>query len=260
MKSFVLLLILMASTVCKSQERNPCVESNRWKFEDYTQKPLFVNQVFAKGFAVHFIFETKKSLAGPVGDSVKRSILNAFRVALTNWGVSLILNEDSLPDYLKNYINDFSFKKDGISTYNAPMVFEVACPENANFIIRIYYVKSGTFPDANNVLAKAQIKGRTILMNFKDHHLQFDQRLFDLKDAYQRINLVPVLAHELGHCFGLTHVNNDGLSIMANALPKLSRFPTKSDGKLLANILTEHIMGTSPGYFSPNECQGLYTK
>ena len=70
----------------------------------------------------------------------------------------------------------------------------------------------------------------------------------------KKINLITVLCHELGHSFGLTHVN-DEKSIMN---PDNMNFePTKNDMYRLIKILSKNIKGESPGYFNEKNCSGL---
>jgi hypothetical protein len=257
MKQIILLLIYLfvLSKNSYSQSTN-CIESNRWKFEDYTQKPFFANQIFTKGYGIYVLFHSKKEPDKFIKDSIENSILNGFRVALTNWGVSLLINKDSLSPEIKKYLDDYSFKNGNNSTYNAPMVFKVDCIENANFVIQVYFEKGKKFKDDKSVLAKAQIKGRTIIMNMQTHIIRYEQRLFDVYLPNNGFNIVPILAHELGHCFGLTH-DTSGLSIMAITTKNIARFPTQRDGLNFAKILALKLKGTNAGYFNPTECVGL---
>lgn len=236
-----------------------CVERYRWKYEDYTKKPLFANQIFTKGFSLYILPEGKQSNNQLWSDSIKTIVSAAFRTALTNWGVALMLNGDSLAPVLKQYIDDNSLKENGHSTYNAPQVFTVDCPENANFIIHIFYPSGKKFPDIRDVLAKAQVKGRTLILNMQSQHLIYSQRFFDVKDTSGAYNLVPLLAHELGHCFGLSHISTFP-SVMNPIAPAMNRFPTAKDGAAFSLILQTLIQGAAPGYFSPTECAGLRTQ
>jgi len=241
---------------CNAQ---PCQETNQWKYQDYTQKPLFANKVFTKGFGVYIQWQgTKKQIATRTG-GIRDAILQGFQVALTNWGVSLLMNKDHLDPSIQKYIDDYSFKQGNNRLYNAPMVFTVDCPEDANFVILVYFQKGKKFPDDKNVLAESQIKGRTILLNLHDHQAMYEQRLFDIRDSAGNLNIVPILAHELGHSFGLVHTTGHA-SIMAASLDLIARFPTQQDGLDLAKVLLTAIEGTAPGYFSPTDCAGLKEK
>lgn len=251
----ILIYLLFLSSNSFSQNIN-CNESNRWKFEDYTQKPIFANQIFTKGFGVYVLFQSKKKPDKFIRDSIENSILNGFRVALTNWGIALVMNKDSLSAEIKKYLDNYSFENGNNYTYNAPMVFKVDCIENANFVIQVYFKKGKKFKDDKSVLAKAQIKGRTIIVNMQTHLICYKQGLFDVYFPNNEFNIVPILAHELGHCFGLIH-DTSGLSIMAITTKNIARYPTQKDGLNFTKILVLKLRGTNPGYFNPTECAGL---
>lgn len=243
--------------ICVSAySQNNCIESNKWKFEDYTQKPLFANQVFTKGYGVYVLFQSHRQPDKVIKDSIESAIFNGFRIALTNWGVALIMNKDSLSPDLKKYLDDYSFKDGNNYTYNAPMVFKVDCIENANFVIQVYYNGGKKFKDNQSIIAKAQMKGRTIIINMQTHSMLYEQNLFEVYAPNGNLNIVPILAHELGHSFGLTH-DTTGLSIMAVTTKNISRFPTKKDGLNFEKVLALKLKGTNPGYFNPTECVGL---
>jgi hypothetical protein len=252
-------LLFFGCATTKQLPVAPCAERYKWQYEDYTKKYFFVNQVFSKGFGLYISVEGAKRPTKSQTDSVGNMIGAAFRTALTNWGVALIMVKDKLPVELKNYIDDNTFKDGGRSLYNAPQVFNVDCPEDANFVIRVYIPACKKFPDVKQVLAKAQISGRAIMMNMQSQKVIYNQRFFDVQDGMNNYNLVPILAHELGHCFGLQH-SSGYASIMAATALQLSRFPTAKDGLNFATILQTQITGAAPGFFSPTECVGLKTE
>ncbi|WP_158569014.1 matrixin family metalloprotease [Chitinophaga silvisoli] len=226
-----------------------------WQFEDYSKKPLLANQIFSKGFTVFVVIEGKPKHIAQLRDSVNALIANSFRVALTNWGVSMLINYKRMPKSVQEYLDNYTLKEAGHSTYNAPPVFLVECPENANMVVHVYTDGGKKFPDGNAVLAKAQVQGRTLFINMRDHRMIYNQRAFDLTfENYY--NLVPILAHEIGHCFGLNHSRSSN-SIMSTKISLLSKFPTAADGDSLAKVLLTRIVGTPAGYFNPTGCIGL---
>lgn len=235
----------------------PCVEVGKWKYQDYTAKAFFPNQIFAKGFSVNVQFIKRKRNQADT-KKIRDDIVNAFRSALTLWGVSLIMIQKELPAELNGYIKDNTFYKVGSSTYNPPMVFAVDCPEDANFVIKVFLNKTGKFPGKRKDLALAQISGRTIMLNMHRNKLVYDQQFFSVSDEQKvYFNLVSVLSHELGHSFGLAHTTLDP-SIMNPSIWHIPYVPTKDDGRQFARILDSVITGGTAGYFSPKECTGLH--
>ncbi len=256
---FLFIAFLLLSCLTKSGLSQNCIESNKWKYEDYTKKPLFANQIFTKGYGVFIYFRQKDPVSKELKDSLTNIITNGFRTALTNWGVSLIMNKETLSPEIKKYLDDYSFKSGGNYTYNAPNVFTVDCIENANFVFQVYFKKGEKFRDKKSILAKAQVRGRTIILNMQKQKIVYNQRFFDVVKDNSLYNIVPIIAHELGHCFGLVH-DTSGKSIMSPYAINMANFPTKNDGKNFAAILSVALKGTEPGYFNPTECMGLFTR
>lgn len=248
-------LLLSCVRTQKVSSIQKCNERIRWKFEDYTKKPLFANQIFTKGYGIHIVYESKNELPQIVRDSMSFILLSGFRAALTTWGVSLIANKSNLSKDIVGYLDAYSFKTGNNYTYNAPQIFSVDCIENANFVIRVYTQNGKKFKDSKQILAKAQIQGRTIIINMQNHQMIYNQKLFQLKSGLF-FNIVPILAHELGHSFGLSH-QNEGKSIMASSAKSISNFPLMKDGQNFADVLGKQIKGGAPGYFNPTECVGL---
>lgn len=266
MQNRLVIYLLMFATClyinCKTRppaSQAACIERYKWQYADYTQKHFFVNQVFAKGFAVFVNIQSRRKVQPLVKDSIHQIVIDGFRTALTNWGVSLLMNKVRLSGPLKKYLDEYTMQGDGHSTYNAPQVFEVDCPENANFVVNVYIPKGRKFPANKGVLAIAELPGRAIMLNMQSQVLRYNQRFFDVMNSWQEYNLVPVLAHELGHCFGLRHTTSLP-SIMAVSATELNRFPSPEDGIQFALILDSAITGNAPGYFSPAGCTGLRVK
>jgi hypothetical protein len=166
------------------------------------------------------------------------------------------MNKNKLHFELKNYLIDNSFKHGDNFTYNAPQVFEVKCMQNANFVVQVYLKNGKKFRDSKSILAKAQIQGRTIILNLQTQNIVYEQKLFEVYSSSGAYNIVPVLAHELGHCFGLRH-DTSGISIMAATTKSIAKFPTSNDGLKFAQTLAMKIQGSQPGYFNPTHCIGL---
>src|SRR4051812_9847757 len=89
------------------------------------------------------------------------------------------------------------------------------------------------FPRPPLVLAKAQTEGRTIALNVfdircfrADFRFGENQRLaFELPDRC--LNLVPIMTHEIGHAFGISHIDDPAShAIMDSRSPRKELPPT----------------------------------
>jgi len=232
-----------------------CYDKYSWKYEDYTKKSLFPNLLFSLGYTLYIDFDSAGKISLEEQRSVTSAITSGFRTAIMNWTASLNYNRSTLNPLIVRYIDDNIFVDGDKRIFNAPQVFTVNCPKDANFIIKIFLKNGEKFPD-KDVIAKAQIQGRTIILNMHDFHLKYASGLFNVRDMEGNINIVPVIAHELGHSFGLEHTPDEN-SIMNASFNHIGSFPTKNDGKLFADILLKTLNPKSPGFFDPNDCSGL---
>lgn len=105
------------------------------------------------------------------------------------------------------------------------------------------------------LLAKAHVEGRTLLINAIDH--SFVLALGALQTPDGRYSLVSVLAHELGHAFGLDHDDAAAASIMSAAVSTMSLEPTDADAREVARVLGREIQGSPPGALTFAGCKGL---
>jgi predicted Zn-dependent protease len=76
----------------------------------------------------------------------------------------------------------------------------------------------------------------------------YDQWFFDVVEGENNYNLVTVLAHELGHCFGLLHTSTYA-SIMTSKQQRSAGFQQTKNGLSLVGVLQSRIKGVAIGYF-----------
>jgi predicted Zn-dependent protease len=217
------------------------------------QKPIYNNRIFSKAFPyfIQFIGETDRR------EDLERQIDQSLQNALTQWGASLLAVRNQLAAPLKVYVESMLLCDGGRCQYTAPPAVKMKCSQNAAMIIVVY---SSRFPAAQEwVAGMAKREGRTILINASEFSLVYDQSLFLTWSTGGKLNLTPVLAHELGHSFGLSHSARPG-SIMAADLSAedVRRFVAPVDGLEFSNVLGKPVEGGTPGDFNLDECQGVY--
>jgi hypothetical protein len=142
----------------------------------------------------------------------------------------------------------------GYCLLTPPQVVEVRCPSSALFIVRwVTTASEVAFLDTD--VAKARMQGRTVLINADTHVFRSDLAMQQIKEV-STINLITVMAHELGHSFGLIH-SKQVPSIMAPSLSLLARQPTDDDAAAFAGLLEQSIQGGPAGEFNASDCAGL---
>ena len=215
------------------------------------------NQVFTKVFPFYL------EVVGNGESEIKsEDVASAFGSALTGWSSTLLALRPELNPQLSQYLSSIlRVSQSGFIMLVPPQVVQVDCKENALIIVKLYKERDDKiFPKNSDYVAKAQMEGRTILLNGVDFQYRTDLNASTLiKDG--KVNLITVFAHELGHSFGLPDLDSSiqAISIMnAESVEKnLSPRPTKEDGLAFIKILEKSVTGLRPGEFNATECSGL---
>lgn len=144
----------------------------------------------------------------------------------------------------------------GLILFTPPQVVSLQCPHNANFAIRVYLDKRDVFAEGNpKKVAYAQMPGRTLLLNMADYPCWVSTAGAPPLDAQTRcVNAVAVLAHEIGHAFGLTHAS-DGMSIMNDIIR--TNVPGDQDIAAFIGALATSVEGGRPGQFTFTHDRGV---
>ncbi|HEV2160458.1 matrixin family metalloprotease [Bradyrhizobium sp.] len=212
------------------------------------------NKILTNGFS--FILQP----VGPIPDGFDvdafgAEVRNAFQSGISLWMSSVKDMEARLSPDLRKFLDGRTSRSpNGYQLFIPPQVIRLACPQSATFVVELGFDDLELFPKFPLVLARAKIEGRTIALNMRAFkcfrsQLKFgpDKRLsFELDDGC--INLVPIMAHELGHAFGLNHVDNETThALMDSQFSRDALVPTERDTLALATILEESIVGAAPG-------------
>jgi len=221
---------------------------------NFNLKPVYNNKIFTRGFSFYL------DVVGPAAKESPEEFARAFGAALTLWASKLLALRPKLPPELAVFVDSALARSKSYTLFTPPQVVQVDCPENANMIVMLYNVRRpDLFPSRSGYIAKAQLEGRTILLNGVDFQFRtdLDTRSF-LKNG--QLNLTTIFAHELGHCFGMSDIDGvDTLSIMNSddiASDKAGS-PTDYDGLEFVRMLERSVSGAKPGEFNPTECAGL---
>jgi hypothetical protein len=252
----------VAEGLPSSSASDSCREPQEWAVKG-TRKPVYNNKIFTQGFT--YITEWREDSSTnsravsaedrKLRDSLSVEVGYALANALTMWGSSLLLVRHELPAPLRAYVDTMSQCAGGVCRYTAPQAVRVNCRAHASLVIELY--RSAPL-DSSAEVAQAQLRGRTILLNARFPFV-FRANLFTIRDGAGGVSLVPVIAHELGHTFGLAHAPTGEMSLMAESMIDrvATRFASAYDANALATVLSHHIDGAPPGFFAFEDCRGL---
>ena len=223
------------------------------------------NKILTNGFSffVRMVGETPADfdVAGALDD-----VRSSFGTALTIWMSALQDNDDLLSPAVRAFTAGRTYKSEGgYSMLLPPQVIRMYCPHAATFIVEFNFGDDNTFTTAPGtlMLARARLEGRTIALNLRDVDcfkpmLRFDTlKKLALRDD-RCVNLLPVLAHELGHAFGMDHIPTaSGTALMNSQLSKSTSVPTRLDVKALVAALERSVVGAAPGALEFRSSEGL---
>jgi hypothetical protein len=233
-----------------------CFEPEQWAV-NWSVEPVFNNQIFTKGFAIYVSSESS------LQDEVTEKLRVAFGTALSLWASTLQEHRNELPADLRSYVDRSTSSSSKYVLYTPPQVIRVSCRENALLIVNWVTKRNEIFPRGQGYVARAQLQGRTILLNASEY--QFGYRPDFLNPlAPDVINLISVFVHELGHCLGLPDDSADPGSVMnpnhVASMINETVSPSPGDFRNFVTSLRASVSGTSPGFFDVKDCAGLVVK
>lgn len=194
------------------------------------------NKILTNGFS----FYVRMSGQPPADFEVDKAadeVLSSFGRALTMWTASLQDNDALVTPAIRAFVKSrTSSSGGGYVLLTPPQVVRLRCPHAATFVVELNFGGDGIFP-ANSLfltLAKARVEGRTIALNLRDvpcfrTMTTVAAGQLSLRDEYC-VNLPPVLMHELGHAFGLDHIESEGgRALMNPVLSDRATMPVQQD-------------------------------
>lgn len=230
-----------------------CYEPRAWAVA-FTGRPVSRNQIFTQGFSIFVATGNQQGTSIP-------DVREAFGHALTIWTAALERIRNELDPDLRAFI-DRSISRSATGGYTLltpPQAVRRFCKETAMFEVRWVTDRGRAFPEEDqHILAKAQFQGRTVFVNAIDHAFSLDLKAVRADDGTH--SLVSIMAHELGHAFGLGHDHASPASIMSPNASRMSRDPTDEDARQLARVLLQEIKGLAPGEVSFAACEGLSSR
>jgi hypothetical protein len=249
------LAAIVRTNACPTELSPPTTDVARFCLEpvqfavNWSLDAAMPNTVFTRGFAV-FVETLPDRAPEPSLD-----IRGALGTALTVWTSGLQKYRDKLGPTIGAYLQTAESRSKTYVLLTPPQVLQMRCRDNASMIVRVSVARGGDFaPADSDYLAKSQIEGRTVLLNAADHRFAYTLTRDVGAGNY---DLIWVLAHELGHSFGLPdeYLGPQTPSIMN---PDTSPHEiTERDALAFARSLERSVQGTTPGYFNPIRCGGL---
>jgi hypothetical protein len=231
-----------------------CVEPKQYAV-NWSPVAVFNNQVFTKGASIYV------DVIGKLNDISQEDIRFAYQSALSLWAIALQQARSSLSPEMQKYIEQSTARGGNIALFTPPQVIRMACADSALSIVKWYAERKDIFPrEKSDYIAMAQVRGRTVLLNANDNI--FAMMRNSSPAPHERVSLVTVFVHELGHSFGLPdRPHSTEISVMdpdyVTAHLDKTLSPTTLDTTAFVTVLKDSIEGAEPGVFRAEDCAGL---
>ena len=230
----------------------------------FDYKTPLSNRILTNGFSFYIRVSGTKPDHFDL-DAFRREVKSAFQNGISLWISALHDRQSMLTEPIKRFLDTrISRSATGYTMLLPPQVIELACPQVATFVVDLSFGNRDLFPRPPLVLAKAQTEGRTIAFNV------FDVKCFRTEfrfDANKRLrfelpggclNLVPIMTHELGHAFGINHIDDPTRhALMDKRFSRDALTPTDGDVLQLIAVLSRSIEGDSPGQITMVSSSGV---
>lgn len=233
-----------------------CFEPEQWAV-NWSAEPVFSNQIFTKGFAIYVSSDVQ------IPDEVSERLTRSFGTALSIWASTLQEHRNELPPDLQSYVARSTSSSKTYVLYTPPQVIQVSCKQNALLVVNWVMHQRNIFPQGHGYVARAQLQGRTILLNAGEYRFGYRPDFLNPLPP-DTINLISVFVHELGHCLGLPDTATDPESVMnpnhVASIIHQTVSPSLQDFRNFVDSLRTSIAGTAPGYFDVKDCAGLVVR
>ncbi|HWV51660.1 matrixin family metalloprotease [Pseudorhodoplanes sp.] len=230
----------------------------------FDYKTPLSNRILTNGFSFYVRVSGSKPDYFDL-DAFRKEVKSAFQNGISLWTSALHERQNMLTEPIQRFLESrISRSTSGYTMLLPPQVIELACPQAATFVVDLSFGNRGLFPRPPLVLAKAQTEGRTIALNVFDikcfrAEFRFDanKRLrFELPEGC--LNLVPIMTHELGHAFGIHHINDPAAhALMDERFSRDALVPTDGDVAQLIAVLSRSIEGDLPGAITMVSSNGV---
>lgn len=222
------------------------------------------NRILTNGFSFH-VRHVGTVPPGFNAGTFNDELRSGFQTGLSLWMIAMQDRDAMLTPAVRQFIKGrVSTSSNGYTLFTPPQVIRLRCPQAATFVVELHFGTTAAFPRFPLALARAQVEGRTIALNmsvapcYRSEYVlgPNKQPRFELPGSC--VNLIPILAHELGHAFGLDHSDVAGVaSLMDSQFSREALSPTDRDTAALVAQLERSINGAAPGVFQLVESSGV---
>ncbi len=241
-----------------------CVEPRQFAVNFDYGTPLS-NKILTNGFSF-FIRYKGNPPSNFESERLADDLRDAFGRASSIWFNALFEFDRLLTPEIRSFVSSRTARSQGgYSMLIPPQVIMLKCPNAANFVIEINFGGDGLFPGFPSpvVLAKGRLEGRTIALNLRD--VECYRSIAEAATGGRMVlegdgctNLIPVLTHELGHAFGISHLRlEQGAALMNPSLSTQTLQPTEHDVRALVEVLHKSIVGAAPGILEFRSGEGV---
>jgi hypothetical protein len=242
-----------------------CVEPRQFAVNFDYGTPLS-NKILTNGFSFFIRYKGNP----PSNFELERTaddVRDAFQLASSIWFNALFDFDRLLTPEIRSFVASRTARSEGgrYLLLTPPQVIMLKCPNAANFVIEINFGGDGLFPGFPSpvVLAKGRLEGRTIALNLRD--VECYRSIAEGATGGRLVlevdgctNLIPVLTHELGHAFGISHLRlEQGAALMNPSLSTQALQPTEHDVRALVEVLHKSIVGAAPGILEFRSSEGV---